>query len=796
MNPDLHAALERYFHYPQFRPGQEVALQHVLQGHDALVVMPTGAGKSLIYQLSALLMDGTAIVFSPLIALMKDQVDGMNKRGIPATFINSSLSPDEQNQRQRGLVQGKYKLVLIAPERLRSPNFRAALASAPISMLVLDEAHCLSQWGHDFRPDYLNIAALRPQLQPKLTLALTATATPRTQNGIIEQLNMPEAKRFINGFNRSNLYFEVLPASSNTEKLSLIRDYLRERKNENASGIIYTGTRANAEEVAAFVRESCGMEAQHYHGAMDAQARAKVQDLFISGDLPIVVATNAFGMGIDRPDVRFVLHHTMPASLEAYYQEAGRAGRDGLPARATLIQSAQDIVLQEHFIKNDAPSSDDLRRIHGLLQVDMPPTETEIAQRLKLSETMARVAVGLLNNVKGKLDDGALAQIIRQVEQRREHKRSLLRTMIQYAQTDECRRAKILEYFGDEHTDDVVNPVCCDNCDEAAALKQPTEMRPAETRTERAALIVMDTISLLAQRNSGVGKGKLALILKGSQSEDVKYFTQNRNFGKFHELPTKEIESLIGQLLSFGYIKQAGDERPILQLSQRGELVLKARAAVNVRLRTSEASDGKSSPAVQRPRSEGNTIEVTRRMLDEGKSVEQIAAERQLTMGTVYSHCASLIAEGKLDIDKVIDTARQIVIRAAIKTVGHANALSPIKAILPDYVSYNEIRCVAEAWKRSNGQTSETTLATTPSTLDPLDAAALFERLRKWRIEQAKTESVPPYMVFSDQTLHAIVNAQPQGLDDLSAVRGIGPAKLERYGEDVLRVLANAPASA
>ena len=793
---DLHAALEQYFHYPQFRPGQEVALRHVLQQRDALVVMPTGAGKSLIYQLSALMLDGTAIVFSPLIALMKDQVDGMNKRGIPATFINSSLSNDEQNLRQRGMVQGKYKLVLIAPERLRSPNFKAALASVPISMLVLDEAHCLSQWGHDFRPDYMNIAALRPQLQPKITLALTATATPRTQISIVEQLGMPEAQRFINGFNRSNLYFEVLRASSNSEKLSAIRDYLKERasENEKVGGIIYTGTRANAEEVAAYVRDNCGLNAQHYHGAMDAQARARVQDLFIAGDLPIVVATNAFGMGIDRPDVRFVLHHTMPGSLEAYYQEAGRAGRDGLPARATMLQSAQDIVLHEHFIKNDAPTGDELRRIHSLLQTDMPPTDSEIGQRLKISETKSRVAIGLLSTVNGKLDDGALAQIINQVEQRREHKRSLLRTMIQYTQTDECRRAKILEYFGDSDgaTDTPNAPQCCDNCDEIASLKQPAEMRPAETRTERAALIVMDTIALIAQRNSGVGKGKLALILKGSQSEDVKHFTQNRNFGKFQELPTKEVESLISQLLNAGYLKQVGDERPVLQLTQRGEIMLKARAAVNVKLRSADAKAPTSTP---RPRTEGNTIEVTRKMLDAGKTPEAIAAERQLAMSTIYSHCASLIGEGQLDLERVVDSARQMVIRAAIKTVGSVDALSPIKAILPEYVAYHEIRCVAEAWRREQRDgTAPPVAPRAPATHteldgDPLESATQFENLRKWRLERARADVVAPFIIFSDEALRCIVNAKPRMVEDLLSVRGVGQIKMERYGAEVLQAL-------
>jgi ATP-dependent DNA helicase RecQ len=321
---DLHAALRAHFNFPAFRPGQAEAIQQVLHGRHTLVVMPTGSGKSLIYQLAALQLPGVTLVISPLIALMKDQVDSLTRRSIAATYINSTLTASDQTDRLRALSEGRCKIVLVAPERLRSRAFREALSHIPISLLTVDEAHCLSQWGHDFRPDYLHIADARDHFHAPIVLALTATATPRVQDDVIQMLGLEHAERIVTGFNRPNLTLEVFSTPDVKAKLNFLRDFLVQTE---GGGIIYTGTRRDAEEVADFVREVARVEVAFYHGSLDAETRTRVQDAFMAGDLPIVVATNAFGMGIDRPDVRFVLHYAVSGTLEAYYQEAGRRTR-------------------------------------------------------------------------------------------------------------------------------------------------------------------------------------------------------------------------------------------------------------------------------------------------------------------------------------------------------------------------------------------------------------------------------------------------------------------------------------
>ena len=329
---DPREALEKHFGFGEFLAGQEQVVSSLLSGQDALVVMPTGGGKSLCYQLPALVMDGVTIVVSPLIALMKDQVDGLLKKGVAVTMINSTLSPDEQRDRIRRMREGEFKLVYVAPERFRSENFVSALQQVPIALFAVDEAHCLSAWGHDFRPDYLRLKYALEKLGYPQTAAFTATATPVVRQDILEHLKLRDPAVSISGFERPNLSLRVTQCSGNKEKYARLKSVVDEQQ----TGIVYCATRKKVVEVSESLA-SMGVNVVAYHGGMDDKARAEAQDAFLNGTSDVAVATNAFGMGIDRSDVRFVVHFELPGSIEAYYQEAGRAGRDGERAVCELF---------------------------------------------------------------------------------------------------------------------------------------------------------------------------------------------------------------------------------------------------------------------------------------------------------------------------------------------------------------------------------------------------------------------------------------------------------------------------
>jgi len=392
---DLALTLKKHFGYDQFRPLQREIISDALVGRDVLVLMPTGGGKSLCFQLPALTRQGLTIVVSPLISLMKDQVDALQTSGIPATYLNSTLDRQGAVARWRGLHRGEYRMLYVAPERLMLDTFLERAVNWNIAQFAIDEAHCISEWGHDFRPEYRELKKLRTHFPDVPMMALTATATERVRADIVKQLKLREPRCYVASFNRSNLTYRVVPKAAPYEQLLT---FIRSRSND--SGIVYCASRKSAESLARNLTED-GVSAKTYHAGLTSAARTKNQEAFLRDDVRVVTATIAFGMGINKPNVRFVVHYDLPKNLESYYQETGRAGRDGLPSECVLLFSASDVAKQLHFIDEK-------------------------------SESEARIA------------------------------RTQLQQMVHYAETRECRRVTLLRYFGEEYTKPSCEG--CDNC--------------------------------------------------------------------------------------------------------------------------------------------------------------------------------------------------------------------------------------------------------------------------------------------------------------------------------------------
>src|SRR6266853_1090747 len=393
---DLPSSLKKHFGYDEFRPLQEEIVSDALAGHDVFALMPTGGGKSLCFQLPALLRDGLTIVVSPLISLMKDQVDALQTSGIAATFLNSALDRHEAIERLRGLNRGQFRMLYLAPERLMLDGFLERALNWNITQIAIDEAHCISEWGHDFRPEYRELKKLRRHMPGVPIMALPATATERVRKDIVDQLHLDNARCYVASFNRPNLTYRVVPKSSPYEQ---VLTFIRSRPNE--SGIVYCASRKTADSLATKLNDD-GIKAKPYHAGLEAKERTKHQDLFLRDDARVITATIAFGMGMNKSNVRFVVHHDLPKNIESYYQETGRAGRDGLPSDCVLLFSASDVVKQRRFIEEK-------------------------------SEREQRVA------------------------------QEQLRDMIHYAETRDCRRVTLLKYFGEEFSASCSG---CDNCKE------------------------------------------------------------------------------------------------------------------------------------------------------------------------------------------------------------------------------------------------------------------------------------------------------------------------------------------
>ena len=613
--PSPQKVLQEHFSHLEFRPGQEEIVQTIVSGKQTLVIMPTGGGKSLCYQLPALLMEGTAIVISPLISLMQDQVDALLKKDIPATFINSTLSPKEQNERIQGLQSGAFKLVYIAPERFRHQAFTSALLRTPISLFAIDEAHCISQWGHDFRPDYLHLGRSIKKMGHQRIAAFTATATPEVRDDICKNLSLENPATFITGFARNNLHFRVTRLKKDIEKYARIRLLIEQHE----TGIIYCATRKQVEAVAEQL-EGWKITYVAYHGGMSDDARKNAQQAFMERRADVAVATNAFGMGIDRPDLRFVAHFQMPGSLEAYYQEAGRAGRDGRESECELLYSYRDKRIQEFFIDGNNPKQSLILLIYRHL-LDLADERNEVHLSIDaLTERLGKgtnpMAVGstlsILNrlqiierfDVHGQRSRGTrllhphkLPQELPLQEEglrEKEHRdRSKLESVIRYAEAKVCRQAAILHYFGENdakpcgHCDRCISPAGGGlNPPQIESREDHEKSAPRVPTDEELVLIqkVLSGVARMSFRDAGgdwiprFGKNRIIDMLRGSRNAAIleSKLDQLSTYGLLKEESKTYLVTLLEELEISGLIKTIRrDNYDLITLTHDGTLAMK-----------------------------------------------------------------------------------------------------------------------------------------------------------------------------------------------------------------------------
>jgi ATP-dependent DNA helicase RecQ len=610
------AILHDIFGYERFRGPQEPIVDHVIAGGDALVLMPTGGGKSLCYQIPAIARQraghGVAIVVSPLIALMHDQVGALHEAGVEAEFLNSTLSGEQANAVEKRMLRGEITLLYAAPERVTTPRFLAQLDSlherGQLSLFAIDEAHCVSQWGHDFRPEYRALTVLHERYASVPRIALTATADAITRADIVERLQLERARQFVSSFDRPNIRYTIVEKKDATAQL------LRfiEGEHEGEAGIVYCQSRKRVEDIAQTLCQQ-GIDALPYHAGLDAGVRQANQDRFLRDDGVVMVATIAFGMGIDKPDVRFVAHLDMPKNIEGYYQETGRAGRDGLDAAAWMAYGLQDVVNQRRMI-DESPAGEDFKQV-----------------------------------MRGKLD-----------------------ALLALAEATDCRRVRLLGYFGEASTP-------CGNCDNCL---HPPEIWDG---TDAARKLLSTIYRVQQQSGISFGAGHVMDILRGKKTEKMAQFGHERlsTFGIGAQFSEAQLRGVLRQLIAIGALAVDGQAFNTLQLTDGSRAVLKGETAVRLR-------ESVSLPAASRRRS------------------------------------------------------------------GAAKAAPAVAAGLTEA-----------------GQSR-------------------FTALKAWRAEIARKHNLPAYVIFHDATLAAIAALAPQTLDDLQGVSGIGAKKLEAYGAEVLRVVADA----
>ena len=674
---DARAALRAAFGYDQFRAGQEMAIESVLSGQDTLVVLPTGGGKSVCYQIPALVLPGLTVVVSPLISLMKDQVDALEARNLPAAFINSTLTSAQVSERLARAARGEIRLLYLAPERFDFGNVAARLANIGVSLLAIDEAHCISQWGHDFRPSYLRVAEARTKLGSPPTVALTATATPEVREDICRQLALRNPRTIITGFDRTNLTYHVLPARNDAEKDTLLVETLR--KHEGLA-VVYASTRKSVDRLS-FLLERQGIPSAGYHAGLDDAHRREVQESFMSEKIRAIIATNAFGMGIDKPNVRLVIHHSMPGTLEAYYQEAGRAGRDGLHSEVFLLHSFPDRFTHEFFIKGAYPERATVEQVYASL-----------ARASRNVETLPEKLEDILPLIGGRLNP-------REVE-------SALRIL--------------------SHANAIVG---------------------SESSTSMVSVRLMATPERIRREITGDANPELGLLraLWKIAGQEI------------HSGATIDLDALPP-----GLGRRSGATSLLDALQSRQFLVWK-RLGGGMRLTSRDAP-------LSRFRIDWHSIDRRRNSeLSKLEAVQRYAYTKVCRRAFVLRYFGDPAARPRCDgCDNCLGVARP---RETPADRNEARAQK--KTARPNRRREAPVVAVSEP--------DDVTL--TSSELK------LIAALREKRLEIARRDAVPAYIVFSDRTLAEMALRRPLSLAAMSSVRGVGEMKLERYGEEFLAVI-------
>ncbi|MGD0446240.1 MAG: RecQ family ATP-dependent DNA helicase [Edaphobacter sp.] len=834
---NLTSLLHKTFGHESFRANQEAVCRAATNGRDVLLVMPTGAGKSLCYQLPAIARGGTALVISPLIALMDDQATKLSELGLRVARIHSGLSREEARQACRDYLDGALQFLFIAPERMRVPNFPEMLARRKPSLIAIDEAHCISAWGHDFRPDYRTLGDFLPALRPAPVIALTATATPTVQKDIITQLQLTQPELFIHGFRRHNLAIEVVELSK-PRRNEFTANLLKQ--NSNRPAIVYSPSRKSAEELAA----TLGANAAAYHAGLDPGTRERVQRQFLTGKLEIVVATIAFGMGIDKPDVRTVVHTALPGSVEQYYQEIGRAGRDGQPSTTVLLHSFADRKMHDFFLERDYPAITELTRVAALLTPDYQMPDI-LRQRLKMdAETFDKAVekliaqgaatIDMAGNVRATDAAPTRAAWRKGYDDQIAFRRSQIDSMVSFAETAQCRMAALIQHFGD--TADGLRP--CGHCDFCAPQRATAQTFRAPTQEENRQLrAILDTLDGQS-RSTGKLHSELATgALRNTSAADRKIFDTLLDAltrSGLITLTTEQWTNPEGNLITFKKASLTHEGRTLTGPLPPDLLIKDASAntAISTRKNTSNSS--------QAPRPSKATLKAEREQITATYTPQQKSLEASLRtwrkaeadktgkpafmvfsdtvlknlVGAAPKNLSELRTISGIGPDKIDRYGAEIIALCRSQdgmpsspSPGRVNTVQrearktvpavPYKA-LKNSSSRPKAASFAAAVERplhfSNASTSSPKPFTRPSpaaepteTLTP-EQQLLDERLRDWRKTESEKLNLPLFFVLASTTLRSIVLARPQNLSQLKTIHGLGHEKIEKFGASILEV--------